>query len=178
MSENLRPAPLANVVESLYYLNIARSQREVDNDKAIISYGNAIRCAQKEKNAHLLMSILLEGYCLTAKWAQTNAKYGNVLQAKDYYVIAAMWAQAAQRTQIAKQYYKNAALLCKMHVMTLDKSTTITDYTFNKMVDLCNEGFKYAEKSNDIHLAEDIGFIRKMMIMSKGISRIDLGKRD
>ncbi len=124
------------------------------------------------------MAILTEGYCLAAKWAQTLSNNGNIAQAKDYYALAAIWAESAQRMQISRQYYKSAAMLCKAHVIALDKTMAITDYTFNKMIDLCNEGIRYAGKSNEIKLAEDIGFIRKMMIMGRGISRMSLGKRN
>ncbi len=178
MQESQRPAPLVSQSESLYHLNIARSQRITNNERAIENYGKAIMCAQKENNPQVLLAILYEGYCLAAKWAQTQANNGNIIQAKDYYVIAAIWAESAQRMQISRQYYKNAAIMCKAHVIVLDNSATITDYTFNKMIDICNEGVKYAGKSNDIKLAEDIIFMRKMMIMGRGISRMGLGKRD
>ncbi len=178
MQENRQPAPLARQSESSRYLNIARSQRISDNGSAIENYGKAITCAQKENNPQALTAILCEGYCLAAKWAQTLSNNGEMTKAKDYYVLAAIWAESAKRMQISRQYYKSAAMLCKAHVIALDKSMTITDYTFDKMVDLCNEGIKYAGKSGDVKIAEDIGFMRKMMIMGRGISHMSLGKRD
>ena len=174
MPEKQKSTQLASQTQFSYYLNLARSQRGSNNDFAISNYGNAIASAQKENNRVLTKAILAEAYYLTAKWADAHASNNNIVIAKDYYVLAATWANAAGREQISRQYYAKAATMCKRQVIFLDKISTSNEYLFGKMMDYCKEGTKYAEKSGDFHLTQDLQFLHKMLIMCNGIRKEQL----